>query len=802
MADELLRLRRENRRLRELLAEHGIEIPMVADDGVRPAVAKPAPALAPDEKIKLFRGLFRGREDVYAVRWESPDGRKGYSPKSERDWKAYYAAKREDRQRVDKETRKCLPLTDEVIRAHLTGEITVGVYPLLLDETCWFLAADFDKQTWQEDAMAFLVSCREWDIPAALERSRSGKGGHIWIFFDRAISAAQARRLGCALLTRTMERRHQIGLDSYDRFFPNQDTMPKGGFGNLIALPLQKAPREEGNSVFVDDRMVPYPDQWALLSSVQRVSLPAVEALVAEVQRKGDLIGVRISVTEDEDGPDPWTLPPSRKRAERPIEGPLPTSVTIVRANLLFIEKRGLPPAMLNRLLRIAAFQNPEFYKAQSLRLSTYDKPRVIGCGEDLPKHLALPRGCLADVTALLEAHRVKPLVQDERFSGAPIDVEFRGSLRPQQEEAVEAVMPHEDGVVCAPTAFGKTPVAAWLIAHRKVSTLVLVHRQQLLDQWRERLAMFLGLPIDDIGQIGGGKTSRTGRIDVAVLQSLHQKQEVKDFVAEYGQVIVDECHHVSAVTFEKVMREAKARYVVGLTATPTRKDGHHPIIYMQCGAIRYRMSARAMTEVTPFEHVVIPRPTDFHMRSEAGDVTIQDIYADLASDEPRNHMIAEDLVRAVQAGRSPLLLTGRTEHLGVFAGKLNGLVKNVFILKGGLGRKQRKAIAEQLAAVREGEQRVILATGSYIGEGFDDARLDTLFLAMPISWKGTLQQYVGRLHRLHDRKRVVEVYDYVDGNVRMLARMYERRLKGYSDMGYKIADRAPLQLSLLRKTG
>jgi superfamily II DNA or RNA helicase len=759
MGDELLRLQSENRRLRDLLADHGIEVPSDTVQAAEPAVAKNAPVLAPEEKVKLFRELFRGREDVYAVRWESPDGRNGYSPKSERDWKSYYAAQQEDRRRVDKETRKCLPLTDEVIRAHLKGEITVGVYPLLLDETCWFLAADFDKKTWQEDAAAFLATCRDWDVPAALERSRSGDGGHLWIFFDRAISAVVARKLGCALLTRTMERRHQIGLDSYDRFFPNQDTMPKGGFGNLIALPLQKTPREAGNSVFVDDRIVPYPDQWGFLSSVRRMSSAAADSLVGEVQRSGDLIGVHISATEDDDAPDPWTLPPSRKRADRPIEGPLPASVNVVRANLLFIEKKGMPPAMLNRLLRIAAFQNPEFYKAQSLRLSTYDKPRVIGCGEDLPKHLALPRGCLA---------------------------ESRGGG--------QSLIQHDEGVVCAPTAFGKTAVAAWLIAHRNVSALVLVHRQQLLDQWRERLAMFLDLPVDEIGQIGGGKTTRTGRIDVAVLQSLHQKQEVKDFVAEYGHIVVDECHHLSAVTFEKVMREAKARYVVGLTATPTRKDGHHPIIYMQCGPIRYRMSARTMTEASPFDHVVIPRHTDFQMPSEAGEVSIQDIYADLVGDEARNEMIAGDLVRAVQAGRSPLLLTGRTEHLNVFASKVSGLVKNVFVLRGGLGRKQRRAIAEQLAAVPETEQRVILATGSYIGEGFDDARLDTLFLAMPISWKGTLQQYAGRLHRLYDSKRVVEVYDYIDKNVRMLARMYDRRLKGYSDMGYKILEGVPKQ--------
>lgn len=521
------------------------------------------------------------------------------------------------------------------------------------------------------------------------------------------------------------------------------------------------------------------------------------ERTVDKAQRKGDLVGVRISLAEDDETPDPWTLPPSKKRRDFPIPGPFPKSVEITRANLVYVAKKGLPAAMLNRLLRIAAFQNPEFYKAQSMRLSTYDKPRVIGCGDDLPQHIALPRGSLADALELLEHHSVKATILDETYSGAPIGVEFRGILREHQAEAAQSVIGHDEGVICAPTAFGKTVLAAWLIAQRNVPTLVLVHRQQLLDQWRERLAMFLELPVEQIGQIGGGKTKRTDRIDVAVIQSLYQEQAVKDFVAEYGHIVVDECHHLSAFTFEKVMREVKARFVVGLTATPARKDGHHPIIFMQCGPIRYRMNARTMTESTPFEHVVIPRLADFRMSDQQTEITIQDVYAALVNDQVRNDVIAADLIRAVQCGRSPLLLTGRTEHLGHFAEKLSGSVKNVFVLKGGLGRKQRREIAEQLAAVSENEQRVILATGSYIGEGFDDARLDTLFLAMPISWKGTLQQYVGRLHRLHDNKRVVEVYDYVDANVRMLARMYERRLKGYPDMGYRTLDSGPRQQGL-----
>ena len=787
------RLKEENAALRRLLVENGIAIP------AQQKIASPPPAMlhvqetginehsVKDAKVAMFRGLFRGREDVYAVRTRFKSGERGYVPASIRDWKAVLSADAALRKKVDQKTRKLLPLTDDVVRQHLEGKQTIGVYPLLLDETCWFLSVDFDKKSWQDDATAFLETCRDLGVSAALERSRSGNGGHVWIFFERAIPAATARKLGSLILTRTMDRRHQLGMDSYDRFFPNQDTMPKGGFGNLIALPLQWIPRQNDNSVFLDSDFRPYPDQWRFLSGIQKMTSDSVEALVYEAVRTGSVIGVRISLADEDDEAKPWTMPPSQRRIPRPIEGPLPERVEIVRSNLLYVEKENLPPAMLNRLLRLAAFQNPEFYKAQAMRLSTFGKPRIISCGQDFPRHVALPRGCLVEARALLADHRIEVDLRDERYAGTSIEVDFQGSLRSYQEEAVAGIGDCDDGILCAPTAFGKTAVAAWLIAKRKVNTLILVHRQQLLDQWHERLGMFLGLPANSVGQIGGGRSDRTGFIDVAVIQSLHRKDEVKDFVAEYGQVIVDECHHISAFTFEQVMRQVKARYVVGLTATPTRKDGHHPIIYMQCGPIRFSMSARTMTETTPFEHKVIPRHTDFRMPAEMTDLTIQDVYATLVSDSARNALIAADLRSALAAGRSPLLLTGRKEHLEFFAAAVEGYARHVFVLKGGMGKKQRRSTAEALAAVPETETRVIIATGSYIGEGFDDARLDTLFLAMPISWKGTLQQYVGRLHRLHDGKRVVQVYDYVDPNVVMLARMYERRLKGYDAIGYSL---------------
>ena len=748
-----------------------------------------------DEKIALFRSLFRGRDDVYPRRFESrKTGKSGYAPACANEWVRGICEKPRIKC-AECPHRRFLPVTDEVIRWHLSGRddagqtFVVGVYPMLLDETCFFLAVDFDKSGWLDDSTAFVETCGRMGLSAALERSRSGRGGHAWLFFEEAVPAALARKLGSHILTETMERRPDIGLDSYDRFFPNQDTLPHGGFGNLIALPLQKKRRGDGNSVFLDDQGVPYHDQWAFLSTIRRIRRGHLEEVARQAERQGRVVGVDMPLAED-DEPLPWTAPPSRRRKEPPIVGEFPRSLELVLGNEIYIAKDGLPPGLRNRLLRVAAFQNPEFYKTQAMRLPTYDKPRIIGCAEEHPHHIGVPRGCLDDVRQVLADLNIRPVIHDERYGGQPLEVTFQGQLRPEQKLAADAMLKHEIGVLSATTAFGKTVIAAWLIAQRRINTLVLVHRRQLLDQWVERLAAFLELPAKSIGRIGGGRNKPTGLLDVAVIQSLVRNGVVDDRVGDYGQLIVDECHHLSAHSFEQVVRRAKARFVAGLSATVTRKDGHHPIVFMQCGPVRHRVDARAQAAARPFEHTVHVRPTAFYPASGTSAdkrIEFQALYQLLVDDEPRNRAISDEIVQAVRHGRSPLVLTERNEHLDRFESVLSSNIRHVVVLRGGMGKKQRQAEAERLAAIPAEEGRVILATGKYIGEGFDDPRLDTLFLTLPISWRGTIAQYVGRLHRLYDGKREVRVYDYADLNVPMLARMFDRRCRGYEAVGYTI---------------
>ena len=750
---------------------------------------------SPDAKIALFASLFRGREDVYPRRFVSrKTGRGGYAPACANEWVRGLCEKPRIKC-ADCPNRRFLPITAEVIRWHLSGrdacghDFVMGAYPMLLDETCHFLAADFDKESWAEDTAAFVETCSRLEIPVALERSRSGNGAHAWLFFTEAIPAVLARKLGAHLLTETLERRPDLGLRSYDRLFPNQDTLPKGGFGNLIALPLQRAARENGNSVFVDPQLRPYDDQWAFLASVKRLPPSDVGARVREAEGRGRIVGVRTVAAEDEDSV-PWQNPPSRRIHESAIDGPLPDTLTLVLSDQIYVPKEALPPALRNRLVRLAAFQNPEFYRAQSMRLPTYDKPRIIGCAEDFPLYIGLPRGCLDELQETLGKLGIRTEIRDERCGSVPLEIRFRGELRPDQRAAVDAMMRFDIGTLSATTAFGKTVVAAWLIAQRAVNTLVLVHREQLMEQWIERLESFLELAPKTVGRLGGGRRKLGGKLDVALVQSLVRKGTVDDCVAGYGHLVVDECHHLSASSFESVARRARPRYVTGLSATLVRKDGHHPIIFMQCGPIRHRVDAKSQAASRPFSHHVVVRPTGFRT-ARAADIDqrieYQELCGELMENPARNRMLCDDVVRAVEEGRSPLVLTERTDHLENLADQLRRRAMRVIMLQGGMGKKELRDATAEIRETDGAGKRVIVATGKFVGEGFDDPRLDTLFLAMPVSWRGTIAQYVGRLHRLHEGKCEVRVYDYADLDIPMLSRMFDRRCEGYAAVGYSI---------------
>lgn len=782
---ELDLLRRENSRLMALLDAHGIAWRSTEHPRSEPLADTALPTGAGPgsvrEKVRLFRHLFRGRDDVYALRWESrSSGRSGYAPACANKWKPEICEKPRVACR-DCGHRQPLPLTDAAIHGHLAGEHTIGLYPLLEDDTCHLLAVDFDEKDWRDDARAFLRSCRELAVPAALEISRSGEGAHAWVFFEEAVPAREARQLGAALISHTCQASRQLRLSSYDRLFPNQDTLPKGGFGNLIALPLQREPRQRGRSVFVDDALRPVPDQWAHLASMRRLSLVALRTVVQTSTAGAHPLDLRF--IEEEDLAIPWKAPP----AAPTISGPLPASLTLTLADRLHVERSGLPQPLLNRLIRLAAFANPAFHKAQAMRLSVWNTPRVIGCAENFPHHIALPRGCLEPVQTLLRELGIGIDLVDERQNGSPLELSFAGQLRDDQEAAVAAMLRHDIGVLQAPTAFGKTVVAAAILARRGVNTLVLVHRAELQRQWQERLRSFLDVPPEVIGCIGGGKAKPSGRIDIAVMQSLVRKGAVNPLVQSYGQVIVDECHHIAASSFEAILRQVKARYVLGLSATLVRRDGLHPVLFMQCGPIRHTAErptgAPQILELVSRSQEIPGLPID---------LPIQELMRRLAENQRRTAGIVAEALAAWEEGRKLLLLSERTDHITAMAAALAGQVPHLFLLHGRLSQRQRRATLAALEELPPEAPRIVLATGRLVGEGFDHPPLDTLLLAMPVSWKGTLQQYAGRLHRQQSGKRSVRIIDWLDLGHPVPQRMWERRLRGYRAMGYKLTAPAP----------
>jgi superfamily II DNA or RNA helicase len=757
LAGRIEELEMENARLRSLL---GLDCPervgpvqaprqtlfAQAPSRVDPTVTQGSTT---KEKVHLFRSLFRGRDDVYAQRWEQAStGKKGWSPAVRGGWRKGVAFP------------DLLPFTDEVMSRHLAGETTAGLYPLMTDDTCLLLACDFDGPGSLLDALAYLDAARAEGIPATLERSRSGDGSHVWILFDDRVAASSARRIGAHLIRQAMAARAELDLASYDRLFPAQDFLPRKGFGNLIALPLQGECRREGTTVFLDPTTLePYEDQWAFLASVERLSSTVALELAESF---GD---VRV-------GPDAR----SSRRTAHPV--PAPSVIHARSASMLEIDRIGLPPELLAQLKHVSSLHNPAFYEKERGRRWTGNTPRFIRCYQETIDQILLPRGLRKQAEGIAVAASSRLDVSDAHPETADLDVEVSVELRDDQKLAVEKLEDHENGVVVGPPGSGKTVVACALIARHRVPTLVVVDRQPLVEQWRERLSSHLRLDKAQIGVLASQGMS-SGVVDIAMAQSLARREDLADATARYGFVVIDECHHVPAVTFERAVRQIPAARWLGLTATPYRRDGLQAMMAMYCGPVRHRMPE--MRESLLLRRELLVHETQ-HETEE--DLHIQEVFRGVVSDQARTVAICNDIVSSAVEGRNCLVLTRWTEHLEAIVEELRSGDLAPLVLRGGMGKKARRDVVDQLS-VPDLKGAILVATSSYLGEGFDCPALDTVFLAFPIRFKGSIVQFVGRILRPVPGKTRVVVHDYVDAAVPVLARMFDERAIGYKSLGF-----------------
>jgi len=774
---EKLVLEKELQRLQRLELP---EMEFVAPEPVGPM------SLRPHEKIALFLNLFAARRSVFPKLWENvTTGKRGYSPACDNEWRPGICRKPQIKCAECPHQR--FPALDErTAEAHLRGLHTIGTYAIREDDSCIFLAADFDGEGWKEDIAAYCNAARKTGVEVSIERSRSGNGAHAWIFFLEPVPAILARRLGTILLAKASAAHPTMGLGAYDRLFPNQDTLPAGGFGNLIALPLANGPRKDGNTVFLDSQLEPHADQWSYLAGVRRLSRPALDEVLGRMAPLNPLPANERSTNSNFSlQSDEITLDLSR-----PVVAPgsIVGDLTIRLDSRLHIP-RSIPIAPLAALKRLATFANPVFHEKLRLRFPTYDTPRFIIAGEWHPDRLLLPRGTMDAALGILESAGASITLQDARTEGTRVRWRFGGQLRPGQQAAVEEMTKHDFGVLCAPPGAGKTVMGCALIARHRTSTLVLVHRSLLLEQWRQEAERFLGLKRKEIGFWRGRSSRLTRRLDIAMLPSLARKEDFSSVFEGYGLVIVDECHHVPAVSFEALLKACATRKIVGLTATPKRKDGLEKLLHLQCGPIRHTVIG-PNDEIIP--KTVYVRRSSFHIPGDQGSrPTIHAIWQALVEDADRMKQIVADVRSCLEEGRCPLVLSDRKSHLAALEEALKAEIGlpdiAIYRLESGIGKKLRVKMREEIDHRFEtGGKFVLLSTASLVGEGYDLPRLDTLILAMPLSFKGRLVQYAGRLHRPHDDKREIRIYDYVDDNPVTTA-MFRRRSGAYREMGYRM---------------